>query len=238
MDKIRKLRSLSERAGTVHEAAAAASKLSALLMKHQLDMRDVDRASLHERYLKEDYFTGYKSMWARSLFAVIARNNFCDMVYAPRTDRVTVVGERDNIDTTYEMFGWLSIELVRLCEKAWQSEGRGTTEMVWKDYDGNIVKTKKVHGKRWKASFMQGATAEVDKILRAQRQQFVNVNNAHALVVDREAELQRMAAEMFGRTRRTRGSATHRGAFASGQKAAGSVNFNKHVSSGTLALKG
>lgn len=237
MDKIRKLRNLSERAGTVHEAAAAAAMLGNLLIKHQLDMNDVERAGLHERYLKEDHSIGHKTMWARSLFGIIARNNFCSVVYTARSDKMTIVGERDNIDTTYEMFDWLSIELLRLCQNGWETEGKYQQEQKYDKY-GWFIGVGPVHGRKWKSSFLTGAAYEVDKILREQRKQFIEVNDAQALVIDREAEIDRMADEMFGRTRTHRSKVTHKGAFQSGKNAAGKINFNKHVSGGTLALKG
>jgi hypothetical protein len=236
MERIKKVKALADRADNVHEAAAAASMLSNLLMNHQLSMRDIESADVRSRYVQEDRRTGYQRQWARSLYAVIARNNFCEIVYYPRSDKVSVVGEPDNIETTQQMYDWLKIELFRLAESGWLNDGKGSIDKIRTNVWGEPVYVKRTSAKQWKNSFLLGAVHETDKILRAQRQQFVNVNNASALVIDKQAELDRMSAEMFGRTKTAPNSKVHGEAFSAGQQAAGSVNYNKHVGGGNLAL--
>lgn len=249
MDKIRKLSALAERAGTVHEAAVASAKLNELLLRHNLSMRDVNRAVLTDKYTKERVTIGGKDNWRRQLYYTIARNNFCEMVYTPRTQFMTIVGEQENIDATIFMYDRLHIELMRLCEEEYRTfKALGNYEFVTvrgmrrNPETGKYERIEeqravKVHGKTWKNSFFYGAVSTISKMLREQREQFTKDAETNALVIDREDELQRALFELMGKTQAQSQRTRHNSAaYSAGQRAAGRINFNESVSGGRAAL--
>src|SRR5439155_27189213 len=93
LTKIKKLLALSA-SSNPNEAALAAAKAQELLMQHNLTMSQVETHG-ESKYGEAFVKTGSR-VWRRLLLAVIARNNFCEMVYDAATSQAILIGESHN----------------------------------------------------------------------------------------------------------------------------------------------
>lgn len=247
MAKIRKLASLAERAGTIHEAAVAQSKLTELLLRHNLTLMEVDTQELRDKYTVTRVDIGGRHNWRRDLYHTIANHHFCRSIYYPNTSYTKLLGTPENVEAVKFMYDRLSAEFVRLCEEAWKTADKEETVQlhyrqwnpVTRSYDEWYgQETRKVHGRRWKNSFMYGARRTIHDKLEAMRDTVVNDDYSNALVLDEEDALKRAVGELIGKTEKTNKRTTYNpDAYGAGKKAAQGINFNQSVNnSGTLAL--
>ena len=119
---LEKLRRLAERGGTLHEAEVAAQKMSALLLKHNLTLADIEvHAQRSNRTVRHDTFDLDSAAWKRDLMFVVAHGHLCRAVCtrpAGRHNRLVVFGHAHNLIVAREMYLWLERELRRLADAA------------------------------------------------------------------------------------------------------------------------
>lgn len=125
--KVRALRELAARAGTVHEAETAAAQADALLQKHRLTDADLSAAGAQpSEAIGEDevpLWEGGKRLdgWVSRLSATLAKHYGC-AVYSLRhrrggvTESVTmrIAGLPSDVAIVRYMFAWLHVEIARL----------------------------------------------------------------------------------------------------------------------------
>lgn len=107
--KIKNIQELSQRGGTQHEAAAAAGKLTELLLRHNLTLLDLDQVS-DERNIKvseQMFWLSAVSNWRRELLNQVARANGCRILIYSGTRAVRMIGYPHNIITVVNFYQWL-----------------------------------------------------------------------------------------------------------------------------------
>jgi hypothetical protein len=121
--KIQKLLALSQ-SSNEHEAALALENANKLLMKHNLEMSDVDGIRSDDM-IKDSFLSGGRIMnWKKTLLSSIAKLNNCDIVisstrsrgYACRSkseSELIILGKKGNVLVTKEMFKYVEQAMER-----------------------------------------------------------------------------------------------------------------------------
>jgi hypothetical protein len=187
VDRIRKLIELSKHNNSPEEAAQAAAMAQDLMFKYQIGEADID-VSTGERETEEVVDTdvhveqkGVRDAWKASLANGLAKS-FGSKVYTWRTGTTCeyrCVGLKSVTQTVAYMFGYLSLEVERLANEAWNREKNLGA------YDT---------ARTWKNSFRLGAVATIVARLNEQRKA-------------QEAEVDAMIAEAKVRADRSKGTA-------------------------------
>jgi len=136
IDKLRKLRAHAESAekiGSINEAEAFAAMFQQLLMRHNLELNDVefeeeqkDEPIERETINWQEYndplinYGAKRVAWLESLAVVVTRAFFCRILVRSGSSRITIVGTRSNVEVATYMF----ITLARSAEKLVRSEYR------------------------------------------------------------------------------------------------------------------
>jgi hypothetical protein len=123
LEKLVKLKTLSEHGGTLGECEAAAGMLQSLLSKHGLDIEALDDFTGADEKKIGHFFSelgdgqtrGYTLYDTKhTLLAGIAYANYCQIIYRKTTNRsnaqlkqFTIVGTRGACDATLSIYGWL-----------------------------------------------------------------------------------------------------------------------------------
>lgn len=219
LDLVRKLLALST-SSNENEAAVAASKAQALLLKYNLEASQIgtgrDEASEVER---QNYSFEYQQSWLDSLLHGIAKTNLCRVVKSSeyRTGQQVgnrwvpgknyrlfyMFGKRPNMEVVEYMFSYLAEEIERL--------------------------TPKGQGARYNQSFRLGAVATVYNRLQAELQAFQVTPETTALVVTNDQALEKRINEDFPRLTHSKAHAKDTWAYNEGRAAGNSIQFRKGV---------
>jgi hypothetical protein len=110
LERIAKLQELASRGGTPEEAEAAAAKVQALLLKHNLTLVDVEaRSGLGE--VKMVTLPAFDSIWRAKLLGVVAEAHLCRAVRSHGPDgrpvQFTILGHAHNLDVVQRVYDWL-----------------------------------------------------------------------------------------------------------------------------------
>jgi hypothetical protein len=140
-EKIRALLRLANDAGaSEHEASLAMERAHALLLKHNLDMVEVEAGADGETQtvVNEEFDYKYANRWRPSLTNIVAQHNYCRVIATGRTMRV--IGRPHNVAATKAMSLWLMGQVADLTHERWGIEAlvldqvdEGTWEQDWKD---------------------------------------------------------------------------------------------------------
>src|SRR5689334_16506295 len=123
LDKLGKLKTLSDRAGTLAEAEAAAAAMTRLLLKYNLSMVDVTAhldGSANPVKRVDDPLEN-TAMWRTLLIYEIAKANLCDLVRLNGGKTVALFGHDHNLIVVKELYLWLVGEIDRLADAAWKA---------------------------------------------------------------------------------------------------------------------
>jgi hypothetical protein len=172
LDQIKKLRALSEKAGTEHEAAAAAAMAARMMLQHRIAEAEVDAEDgeaeeqpIVREYVDESFKAsgiregGYgKKMprWRADLLHGVALSLSCTSIYLGR--RMSVIGPEEAVQTAIYLYRYLWREIWRLAVE------RGDAA-----FDSGDC------GKRaWTNAFRLGATAVVIRRLKEERRTVID----------------------------------------------------------------
>ncbi|MGI9254032.1 MAG: DUF7168 domain-containing protein [Thermomicrobiales bacterium] len=124
MDRLTRIKTLADRAGTLSEAEAATAALSRLLLKYNLSLADLDdvpgetRASVGS----EAFEVENSASWRHYLLHALAQAHFCRAIRYPGTSRAMLVGHPHNIAAVKDFYQWLSVSIERLAGTTWDEE--------------------------------------------------------------------------------------------------------------------
>jgi hypothetical protein len=123
-ERLSRIKSLADRAGTLAEAEAATAALSRLLLKHNLSLADLDDASPEDRggVGSEEYEVANSASWRHYLLHALAQSHFCRAIRYPGTNRAMLVGHPHNLRAVKDLYRWLSVALERLANEAWEED--------------------------------------------------------------------------------------------------------------------
>jgi len=182
LTKIKKLLALST-SSNPNEAALAAAKAQELLMQHNLTMSQVETHGQESQYCEAFVKTGSR-VWRRLLLAVIARNNFCEMVYDPRIKSAVLIGEPQNQEVVIYLHSYLIGQLEPMAASAYKLSGT------------------MMHAKSWLDSFYIGAMESIKHRLETQKREMAAASNAcKSLVIVKDAELKQALYKFYPNTK-------------------------------------
>src|SRR5690348_1283516 len=120
IEKIRKLRSITEaRGATEDEAVAAQQRMFTLLAKYNLELGEIpdDQPAKPDQTVEAD-FGDYREtvLWKRQMHHIVAELNFSTSLNSQ--GRIIIVGTKANIIATREMAGYLCDTVERLANEA------------------------------------------------------------------------------------------------------------------------
>lgn len=207
------------------EAAAATAKLSELLLKYNLSLRDIATeptstpADAYENYQFELDQSGIK----RTLIHVLAKHNFAKFIYRPGTNVAWLVGEPHNVDAVLWMASVILPQLDRLADEGWQVER-----------DNYSFYIRKPSAREWKRDFRMGAIHTIDRRLQQDRQQAEQVSTTTtALVRVMDQELATAYRTFHPHTRAGRGTSYGSSSgYGAGVAAGSRVGWNKPIGAG------
>ena len=142
IDKLRKIIAMSDSAksiGNLAEAEAFATKAQELLLKHKLDMSDVEFSAeeLNEPVLSEvleaDELLDMthkqrQDKWIGILISAVTKANFCRALGYRRSNRYTVVGRASDRQAATELFQYLSKAAIEMAPREALAHGAINTK--------------------------------------------------------------------------------------------------------------
>jgi len=155
VERIKKLLELSKHNNSSAEAAAAAGLAQELMFKHQIgeaDLTVTEEARTPEEIVEEAVHTEkgrQRNVWKSALAHAVAQGFGCEMYYSRYPEiQFKVFGLKSAVQTVNYVFGYLNLEITRLCAEAGKGQGR-----------------------TWQNSFRLGAVAELRERLQQQRRE-------------------------------------------------------------------
>ena len=226
--RLRKVRALTE-SSVPGEAAAAAAKLQEILLKHNLEMEDIEDDSSHvdDRYVKEPLELGesFGGMinWRRILISGVARSLMCAAFSYKGTRDMVIVGQKHNIEMTRHFYDYLSGEIARLADVKWEEARASSRESA----------------RSWKSSFYNGAVDIVVKRLHRKYQQVSQESErSQALVLKNERDLDGAVANLVGRVGRSKVyQKRSRAGYSRGAQTAKGIRLDRPVSGGAKSRR-
>jgi hypothetical protein len=224
VDRIRKLLALS-RSSNEHEAAAAAARAAELMAAHQLEaamLAEDEQPSIDAHEIET---TGQAVSWRGALASGIAYSFGCCMFWRPRREggklsvQLMVVGRSGDVDGVRYMYLYLSREVDRLANRAWNQRHEHARQLE--------------SARSWKNAFRLGAAATIARRLRAARDQALQAARAagheptaHALVrIERDTEAVEQFMAQLGTRKKAPPTVSAPNALGAGMVAAGSVDL-------------
>lgn len=146
-DKIRKLLALAQ-SPNLHEAALAAAQAQRLMLKYGIESADFDDPTIDVLLVER---SETRTTWFRALTKPVTEACFCDAWFHPGTEKITVVGRKEDVIACSILLDYLAHEILRLSEAGW------------------IVLRPKGSAITWKNSFRIAAATTVGKRLKEDR---------------------------------------------------------------------
>jgi len=135
LDKVKRLLALAQ-SNNPHEAAMAAAEAQRLMMKHGIEMAELNAPQSVDRLVVD---TGSMNVWYRVLAKHVAGATFCT-IYAlsgagpgKSTGQVAICGYKDDVAVASVLLAWLAQEVNRLCDLEWAPlRSSGLSANAWK----------------------------------------------------------------------------------------------------------
>ena len=218
-ERIRKLLALAD-SPNENEAAAAAEKAQALMLRHGIELATIAATSGERLAVDEHALAGKVDPWRRMLAAAVASSAGGRCVWAPdgysrSRGKIFFYGPAGTARAIVELYCYLEAQLVVISAAATATR-----------------RERRVHGRTWRNSFLLGAVGRLGQRLDARRTEAsAAVDNGRALVLVKTAvdrEIDRRWPQLSSSGYRP---AVARSAYVAGSQAA------RHVDLGDRRLK-
>jgi hypothetical protein len=218
-ERIRKLLALAD-SPNENEAAAAAEKAQALMLRYGIELATVAASSGDRLAVDEHVLAGKVDPWRRILAAAVARSAGGEIVWAPgdygrSQGKLFFYGPAGAVGAIVELYRYLEAQLVVISASATATR-----------------RERRVHGRTWRNSFLLGAVGRLAQRLDARRAQTAETaDNSRALVLVKSAvdhEIERRHPDLESSSYRP---SVARSAYDAGSRAA------THVDLGDQRLK-
>jgi len=213
-ERIRKLLALAD-SPNENEAAAAAEKAQALMLRYGIEMAAVAVSGGERLAVDEHVVDGKVDPWRRMLAAAVARSAGGEIVWAPDgrgQGKIFFYGPSGTVGGIVELFRYLEAQLVVISAAATAAR-----------------RQRRVHGRTWRNSFLLGAVGRIGQRLDARRAQTAEAGeNGRALVLVKTAvdrEIERRHPELESSSYRP---SVARSAYEAGSHAAKQVDLGEH----------
>ena len=135
LDKVKRLLALAQ-SNNPHEAAAAAAEAQRLMMKHGIEMAELNAPQSVDRLIVN---TGNMNVWYCVLAKHVAGATFCT-IYGlagagpgKSAGQVAICGYKDDVAVASVLLVWLAQEVNRLCDLEWAPlRSSGLSANAWK----------------------------------------------------------------------------------------------------------
>lgn len=109
MSRIQKIKALAERAGTPAEAQAASAQLTKLLLKHNIELNQIQDEN--ERGIVTDRRkVKLRDQWRKDLLFYVGNANLVRVVYWSGLGEAAFIGRKENVAVTIDIVNWLMAE--------------------------------------------------------------------------------------------------------------------------------
>ncbi|KKL58786.1 hypothetical protein LCGC14_2221880 [marine sediment metagenome] len=206
------LRLAKDGGATEAEASLAMERAHSLLLKHGLEMADVEGDG-QGGGVEEFLYDGLTNQrWMPSLVTVVAQNNYC-RVLVQRSGQLSIIGRSYNVKIVHHLSLWLIGQVSGLASTDWDTrEFLGRTDGASRG--------------EWRESFIVGVMNRVGERLRQQRADDDGISeNVRALVVTFDEENDGFLRSHYPHLRDGRRYFVHSGAYNAGVSAGGSVSI-------------
>jgi len=259
LDRLQKIKAhadSAEKIGSVEEAQAFAEMLQRLLLKHNLEMTDLEFEA-HEKDEPIDRFTinwedhGLKTKkcrieWEERLASIVARANLCRILVHVDSNRITLVGRKSDIQVAEYLIVTLrrsakKISFNALNEFIRENKKNALCEICYKTKDLHVfeshdfLRTPIVGHEGFRASFMtafvsriQERLEETKKVVTSSSTALVRINRAEANLMEFMNQFGRAKGKALGSVN---GNSNAEG-WRRGRAAADSVNIKGNAFSG------
>ena len=196
IDRIQKLLNLqkgAESIGSLEEAQNAAAKVQALLMKHNLEIADIEshsgkkKSSIEKDSLRDIITKKNESDWIIKLYSTVAHYNFGQVVTTTthdikgnRRQYVNLVGTRENIDAIKFLCEQLEYKIRNLENDSWKVNGSFSKR------------------NSYRRAYFDGAVSGLNEKLYKQQQYEMSANNScTAIVLDHRKRIKEELPNLF-----------------------------------------
>lgn len=221
--------------GSTEEAAAFAAKANELLLRHRLEMTDLELQDEqdHDPMGRDDLLSaawgGVQQKWSSRLASAVAHTHFCRLIFDATAGRrwrarATLLGRASDRAIALATIQMLHQQAKRLEKQAYETSDRTVSRATFR------------------TSFLLGFTNAVYRRLHERRGTLEQQGGQYAVVRLRDADTAVMTFERaqfpHAYFAPVRLSAVHRTVYAAGQAAGASVAFGGIASGGTAARAG
>lgn len=255
IDKVRKLIAKAENTDSQAESDAFMGKANALLLKHNLQMTQVESvedatAIQQDKSCVETGGIKSEGKWEDNLVGVLARHNMCRIIIHGMTyshkGTVSIIGKPENIETVKYLFEVSRNTIRRLSKKAYKSY-RASVLREW-NYEGyeerDLIQMGQLANRMpWCRNYLKGATAGLNAKLKEMKaamlkEQGPSVENQFALmVVDNDKALEIFIADAYPKLGKARATVVNdASAYNQGKRDGKNINLNKGVSGASNAV--
>ena len=177
LERLQALLRLAQDGGaTEAEASLAMERAHSLLLKHGLEMADVEGDG-QGGGVEEFLYDGLtRQRWIPSLVHIVGQNNYCRVIIHNSTGQLSIIGRSYNVKVVHQLSLWLIGQISGLASTDWDArEFLGRTNGVSRD--------------QWRESFIIGVMNRIGERLRQQRADDDGISeNVRALVVTFDEE--------------------------------------------------
>lgn len=216
IEKLQALLRLARDAGaTEAEASLALERAHALLLKHGLEMADVEENGSGPSAVFEDAWDGLLGQqWIAVLVNAVGRHHYCRVIRSLHTGKLIVIGRKVNVRFTYELSMWLIRQVSNLASADWAA----------REWTGEA---KGLREKEWRQSFIYGVLNRLDERLKEQKASEEGLrSDVRALVVRYDDENRDFVSEHYPNLTQGRSVPLHAEAYRSGVHAGDGVSIN------------
>lgn len=160
MFKIKALLNMTVQHGcTQEEANTAMEKAQALMLQHNLDIRDIQTGEVKDESGKIGMIEkdAERLLWKGNLLHIISKNMMCKVVRNAQKNKYYLFGTKANVETVVEMHNWIILQL---------------EQMALRDFTTYRNQGGQTQGKSWKVSYFYGAINSINKRLSKPFQEF------------------------------------------------------------------
>lgn len=214
-------------ASTMAEIEAFARKANELILEYNLQASELaDTPDNPVAAFINTPFTLTGNMadveWKRQLVYTLARANFCQAVYTPKTRLMHIVGEQSNIEVVEYLYEFIWKQIQKLSRANW-------VENKSYAYTMNIGEGK------WRVTFCNGAAHGIGDKLREERDAWTQTADNHmALVVVKDAHLAEAMSNFYPRLGRGRATTNASdAAYNAGHNAGRNMQLRRGVGTGS-----
>ena len=238
-DLIRKCLALSG-SPNENEAALAMAKAQELLEKYNLSLAEVKQTSSVLPELIEGEVEYESKEWLRSLYQIIAKHNFCEVVGHSYSGKLSIIGRYVNVCAAVETSSWLRQQVERIC----LAETSGAITPY--TYHGNgrlsFAGRSPVDVKSYRVGFLTGIVARIGQRLdELANQRREIIPTLTALTINLMAESRSFTNQLYPRLMQHVGSRVNGLGYQAGVVAGDKVGLtppSRHVEGGPLRLGG